>query len=61
MLVWKYTSLYGDVFVQLTSPSGTTVTLISAKCDDNPDLDATFDDLGSVVNCSSTSPTISGG
>jgi hypothetical protein len=60
MLVWKYTSLYGDVVVQLTSPSGTTVTLISAKCDDWS-LDATFDDLGRFLNCSSTSPTISGG
>jgi subtilisin-like proprotein convertase family protein len=50
----------GDITVELTSPSGTIVTLISGVCNDNSDLDATFDDMGSVINCSATSPAISG-
>jgi subtilisin-like proprotein convertase family protein len=51
----------GDVVVELTSPSGTTVTLISSKCSDGKNLDATFDDLGlAEIVCSSTSPAISG-
>ena len=50
-----------DVIAVLTSPSGTNVTLIASKCDANPDMDATFDDLGfAVINCSATSPAISG-
>jgi subtilisin-like proprotein convertase family protein len=51
----------GDVVVELTSPSGTTVTLISGKCDGDPNLDATFDDDGlAAIECSPTSPAISG-
>jgi subtilisin-like proprotein convertase family protein len=54
-------SYIGDIVVELTSPSGTTVTLISGKCGDGSDLDATFDDLGlEDIVCSSTSPAISG-
>jgi subtilisin-like proprotein convertase family protein len=51
----------GDVVVDLVSPTGTTVTLIASKCEDNPDMEATFDDLGeATVICSSDSPSISG-
>jgi subtilisin-like proprotein convertase family protein len=51
----------GDIVAVLTSPSGTNVSLIASKCDSNPDLDATFDDQGlAVINCSLTSPAISG-
>jgi subtilisin-like proprotein convertase family protein len=54
-------SYIGDIVVELTSPLGTTVTLISGKCGDSSDLDATFDDLGlEDIVCSSTSPAISG-
>ncbi|NNF85832.1 MAG: T9SS type A sorting domain-containing protein [Winogradskyella sp.] len=50
-----------DIAVVLTSPAGTSVNIISAKCGSNPDLAATFDDAGSsVINCSTTSPAISG-
>jgi hypothetical protein len=45
----------------LTSPSGTTVTLISSECaDGDPDVDAIFDEVEWGMNCSSTSPAISG-
>jgi subtilisin-like proprotein convertase family protein len=51
----------GDVVAVLTSPAGTSVSLIATKCGATPDLDATFDDLGLVViDCSSSSPAISG-
>jgi subtilisin-like proprotein convertase family protein len=51
-----------DLIVVLTSPSGTAVTLMSSECaDGDPDVDAIFDDLGvEGMNCSSTSPAISG-
>jgi len=51
----------GDVVAVLTSPSGKSVTLFAGKCDGDPNLDAKFDDLGlAVINCSTTSPAISG-
>ena len=51
----------GDVVLNLVSPSGTTVTLIVSKCDSNPDMEATFDDLGlATFTCSAESPSISG-
>ncbi len=51
----------GDVVLNLVSPSGTTVTLIASKCDANPDMEATFDDLGlATFICSADSPSISG-
>ena len=51
----------GDAVVELVSPSGTTVSLIASKCDANPDMVATFDDLGNpTVSCSTVSPAISG-
>ena len=51
----------GDVVLNLVSPSGTTVTLIASKCDANPDMEATFDDLGlATFTCSAESPSISG-
>jgi subtilisin-like proprotein convertase family protein len=51
-----------DLIVVLTSPSGTAVTLMASECaDGDPDVDAIFDDLGvEGMNCSSTSPAISG-
>jgi subtilisin-like proprotein convertase family protein len=52
-----------NLTVRITSPSGTQVQLFSNKCTFNPaisDVYATFDDAGSVLECSSTSPGISG-
>ncbi|MBU2939409.1 proprotein convertase P-domain-containing protein [Lacinutrix sp. C3R15] len=51
----------GDVVLELISPQGTTISLIATQCDSNPDMLVTFDDAGSsAINCSSTSPAISG-
>lgn len=51
----------GDVVLELLSPSGTSVALISSQCGANPDMVATFDDDGSAtISCAATSPSISG-
>ena len=51
----------GDVVLELVSPSGTSVALISSQCGANPDMVATFDDDGSpTISCAATSPSISG-
>ena len=51
----------GDVVLELVSPQGTSISLIATQCDSNPDMLVTFDDAGSTaINCSSTSPAISG-
>jgi len=49
-----------DVVVELVSPSGTSIVLISNKCDSGSNMEATFDDSGATVICSEDSPAISG-
>ncbi|SIQ12454.1 reprolysin-like metallopeptidase [Maribacter ulvicola] len=48
-----------DLVVSLTSPAGTTVTLVSNSCGDSRDINATFDDDGPAFTCG-VSPGISG-
>ncbi|WP_405410954.1 reprolysin-like metallopeptidase [Maribacter sp. Asnod1-A12] len=48
-----------DLIITLTSPLGTTVTLVSNSCGDASDIDATFDDDSLVFDCS-VSPGIGG-
>ncbi len=48
-----------DLVVRLTSPSGTTVVLISNSCGDSRNINATFDDGGTGFVCGSD-PGISG-
>ncbi|SHI63976.1 reprolysin-like metallopeptidase [Pseudozobellia thermophila] len=44
-------SFLADLVVSLTSPQGTTVTLISNSCGDLQNIDATFDDDGNAFEC----------
>ena len=55
----NHTSI-GDLLVSLTSPNGTTITLLDNYCHGLEGVDATIDDKGSNLVCSSTSPTIDG-
>jgi subtilisin-like proprotein convertase family protein len=48
-----------DLTLKLTSPAGTQITLISAKCTSNDDIAATFDDAGTTLVCSNL-PAIAG-
>ncbi len=48
-----------DLTIKLTSPSGTTVTLLSEVCNSNNDIVAVFDDEGSAIVCGDN-PAISG-
>ncbi|WP_036151568.1 zinc-dependent metalloprotease [Maribacter forsetii] len=48
-----------DLVISLTSPAGTTVTLVSNSCGDSRDINATFDDDSPAFMCS-VSPGISG-
>lgn len=50
----------GDVDIYLTSPSGTQITIIEDRCGFRNDMIATFSDDGNAINCSFSSPTISG-
>ncbi len=52
-------SFISDITVRLTSPSGTTVVLISNSCGDSKNLAATFDDDADKFVCGSN-PAISG-
>jgi len=53
--------LSADIELKLTSPSGTTVTLLNAnRCPSGGDIAVTFDDQGTVLNCSSSAPAVSG-
>ena len=55
-------SLSADIDLKLTSPSGTTITLLEPnRCPNGTaDIAVTFDDQGTTLNCSSTAPAISG-
>lgn len=48
-----------DLTVKLISPAGTSVFLISNQCGEADNLNATFDDSGSAINCGGD-PAISG-
>ncbi|MGS2762479.1 reprolysin-like metallopeptidase [Sinomicrobium sp. M5D2P9] len=49
-----------DLTVSLTSPSGTTVVILEGVCGGNDDINASFSDTGSPLECSTTSPVVSG-
>ena len=53
-------SFLEDLIITLTSPSGTTVTLLSKNCGSLNDIAVVFDDDGLPVSCSNISPTING-
>ena len=55
-------TLSADIELKLTSPSGTTITLLDPnRCpNDTADISVTFNDQGTTLNCSSTAPAISG-
>ncbi|ETN94273.1 reprolysin-like metallopeptidase [Zhouia amylolytica] len=48
-----------DLTITLTSPSGTTITLINEVCGDGKNINATFSDEGSSILCG-TDPAITG-
>ncbi|NER12908.1 T9SS type B sorting domain-containing protein [Leptobacterium flavescens] len=48
-----------DLTLRLISPQGTTIVLLAQACDNNQDIQATFDDGGSAVSCSPM-PAVSG-
>ncbi len=52
-------SYVSDLSITLTSPSGTTVALVSSSCGDLKDINATFDDDGDPFACSGN-PAITG-
>lgn len=50
-----------DITINLESPTGRTIELLSQHCfGNNADIDVIFDDLGTVVSCETTTPTITG-
>ncbi|GMN10423.1 hypothetical protein MTsPCn9_31110 [Croceitalea sp. MTPC9] len=53
-------SFLEDLIIKLTSPSGTTITLLSKNCGNLNNITAIFDDDGLPISCSNTSPAISG-
>ena len=53
--------LSADIELKLTSPGGTTITLLNAnRCASGADIAVTFDDQGTALNCSSSAPAVSG-
>jgi gliding motility-associated-like protein len=52
-------SYVSDITVRLTSPSGTSILLVSEACNSSNNIQAVFDDDGNQLNCS-TNPAISG-
>ena len=46
-----------DLFISLTSPSGTTAILLANACTSNSNVNATFDDNGSAVTCNTSTGT----
>jgi len=55
----SHTSI-SDLIITLTSPEGTTITLLDRVCDDLEDMDVIFDDKGFSQACNSSAPTLSG-
>lgn len=53
-------SWMSDLDITLTSPSGTTITIIQDRCGFRNNMLATFSDDGAAVSCAFSSPTISG-
>ncbi|WP_350292546.1 reprolysin-like metallopeptidase [uncultured Croceitalea sp.] len=53
-------SFLEDLIITLTSPSGTTITLLSKNCGSRNDINAVFDDDGITLSCAGASPTING-
>jgi len=51
---------FEDLTVTLTSPNGTSVTLLDNQCDQFNDANVIIDDKGVDPSCSSTPPTLSG-
>ena len=49
-----------DISAVLTSPQGTSVLLFANMCGDQDDVQATFSDSGSALNCGAGTPGISG-
>ncbi|MCA0933495.1 M12 family metallo-peptidase [Lutimonas saemankumensis] len=49
-----------DLSIFLTSPSGTTIELISGACEAQEDIQAVFSDDGDPLNCNNFIPAISG-
>lgn len=49
-----------DLTVILTSPAGTSVTLVAGACTNQDDIDATFDDSGVDLSCATTFPALTG-
>ena len=49
-----------DVDMYLRSPEGTQITIVEDRCSNRNDMLATFTDDGSPINCTFSSPTISG-
>jgi subtilisin-like proprotein convertase family protein/subtilisin family serine protease len=49
-----------DLTVTLTSPQGTTITLLEDECSDLDDIDVIFDDKGLNINCNFSSPALQG-
>jgi subtilisin-like proprotein convertase family protein len=49
-----------DLSVTLTSPSGTSVNLLSNSCSDGDNIDVVFDNEGGELVCAVTNPSISG-
>ncbi len=49
-----------DLIITLTSPSGTTITLLSKNCGNLNNISAVFDDEGVELGCSNTVPAING-
>ncbi|PKA98726.1 putative secreted protein (Por secretion system target) [Flavobacteriaceae bacterium MAR_2009_75] len=50
-------SFLADLVVRLTSPQGTSVTLVSNSCGDLQNIDATFDDDGDAFECGENADT----
>jgi subtilisin-like proprotein convertase family protein len=49
-----------DLTITLTSPQGTTITLLDDQCSDLDDVDVVFDDKGLSLNCNLSSPALQG-
>lgn len=50
-----------DLVIRLTSPEGTTVTLVSGSCGEFDNINATFDDEGSTFFCNPSGENVIGG
>jgi len=53
-------SFLEDLIITLTSPSGTTITLLSKNCGNLNNIDVVFDEGGTAISCSDTPPAVSG-